>query len=451
VRRILSVAVTIVFVLVFALPVFAQNMTHNATYEMDGSIDLEKQVGHLCNTGAEMKQTIKGEGEITKVMDTAQVAGKLTVSDDQDWVTAEGALRNLTVTSVIGLCAPAKHEYTTTHYVPVPPEGQPPYVREIGNMPDEPNYQAQIFWSEEFDPNPGNPQGDWTSSFLLEGATPSQSSYAGQRLGWVPPPTRGDRLTILAGAVISIETGLPNEQEEWEFIETGNGAGLGAWFRIASNVESTWHSYEVESGILPPQLGYPADWDKFYHSNLNPGPGDTYKSLNALLDAYGYNDLNDALAGGFDYYVTEVEALTDQIWAVQVSADPGFSGALTQDFEAAYGPWAQHHGYLGDDDDAWWFVDDEGDMIDFDNNVDIADIDDIDVGDDYVGNYFNIDQMARTSQGTTKRYISISSPWSHAFVMEDMTIVGMAEISESFVMDNISPGAEAVPDWWELF
>jgi len=35
--------------------------------------------------------------------------------------------------------------------------------------------------------------------------------------------------------------------------------------------------------------------------------------------------------------------------------------------------------------------------------------------------------------------------------MEDMEVVGMAEISETFAMDNISPGEEAVPDWWELF
>jgi len=32
-----------------------------------------------------------------------------------------------------------------------------------------------------------------------------------------------------------------------------------------------------------------------------------------------------------------------------------------------------------------------------------------------------------------------------------MEVVGMAEITESFEMDNLAPGAEAVPDWWALF
>jgi hypothetical protein len=33
------------------------------------------------------------------------------------------------------------------------------------------------------------------------------------------------------------------------------------------------------------------------------------------------------------------DAVSKQIWAVQVSADPGFSGNLHQQFEAAYGPY----------------------------------------------------------------------------------------------------------------
>jgi hypothetical protein len=57
-------------------------------------------------------------------------------------------------------------------------------------------------------------------------------------------------------------------------------------------------------------------------------------------------------AGGFDGVSTGTtasslatkygwDALTGQIWAVQVAADPGFSGNLSQKGEAAYGPyWA---------------------------------------------------------------------------------------------------------------
>jgi len=32
-----------------------------------------------------------------------------------------------------------------------------------------------------------------------------------------------------------------------------------------------------------------------------------------------------------------------------------------------------------------------------------------------------------------------------------MTVVGMVEVEESFAMNNLAPGEEAVPDWWDLF
>ena len=118
-KKALTIALTAVCIMTLAVSVFAQDMTHDAIYEMDGMIDIEKQVGHLCNTGAELKQTIYGQGEMSKVMDTIQVQSKITVDDKQDWVTAEDAVFNLTVTSVIELCAPPKHEYTTTRYLPV--------------------------------------------------------------------------------------------------------------------------------------------------------------------------------------------------------------------------------------------------------------------------------------------------------------------------------------------
>ncbi len=225
--------------------------------------------------------------------------------------------------------------------------------------------------------------------------------------------------------------------------------------------EKQWASFEVDSGIVDPHMGYMTDWSSFYHSVLNPGPGQIYGSLLELLIAetnLTMADLGGLTAAqvrdaahdlGFAYYVTEVDGLTDQIWAVQVSADPGYSGELNQSFEAAYGPYGGYiedpdadipgnvDGYSGDD--FWFFqLDDDG-------------VRDVVVGDDYVGNYFNIDQFARTSQGTTRRYISVSSPWSHAYLYEDMEVVGMSEIEESFVMDNLEPGAEAVPDWWDLF
>ncbi len=44
------------------------------------------------------------------------------------------------------------------------------------------------------------------------------------------------------------------------------------------------------------------------------------------------------------------------------------------------------------------------------------------------------EQQAGTSQGTVKRYADISSPWSGAYLYENMRVVGSAEINETFTM-----------------
>jgi hypothetical protein len=77
-KNAVAIVLTVMFLMAAAAPVFAQDITWSTTYEVDGSINLKKQVGHYCNTGAEMKQTIEGEGRLTKVMDSVQVAGKIT-------------------------------------------------------------------------------------------------------------------------------------------------------------------------------------------------------------------------------------------------------------------------------------------------------------------------------------------------------------------------------------
>jgi hypothetical protein len=110
-RTFVTIALALAFVLSLAAPAFAQSMDYSADYNFNGTIDQEMQVGHLCNTGAEMKQTITGTGTMTKSFDAAMVQGRLTVSDANDWVTAPDAVRNLTVTSVIELCAPPKMTY----------------------------------------------------------------------------------------------------------------------------------------------------------------------------------------------------------------------------------------------------------------------------------------------------------------------------------------------------
>ena len=297
-KNIVAVALAVVFVMALAAPAFA--MTHTATYEMDGVIDFEKQAGHLCNTGAEMKQTISGEGQMSKVMDVAISPGVLTVDDANDWVAGE---TSLTVTSVWELCAPPKYTYEGDKIHP-----STMYNPELGNQPDQ-------------------------------------------------------------------------------------------WF-----------------------LG----------------------EYTGLTDAE-----RDTLEGTNPIYAQDWDAVSPQIWAAQVEADPGYSGNLHQSGEAAYGPFWGDDG-VQDYEDGW----DDGEVNrsntwrwqeDSDGLLEAA------VGVDYVGNYFVMDQHARTSQGTVQRYIDISSPWTGAYLMEDMSVVGASEIDEAFSMENLPTGEDTVTDWWVLF
>ena len=136
------------------------------------------------------------------------------------------------------------------------------------------------------------------------------------------------------------------------------------------------------------------------------------------------------------------EPLTDQIWAVKIEVEPGESGHLSQSFEAAYGA---YDGAVKDGatdhvkEDSFGF--EQGDNSDFE----------VVKGEDYVGNYFHIEQKAGTTGGTTKRYIDISSPWSGAYIHEDMKVEGEAEVEETFKMDNLEPGEEVISDWHDLF
>ncbi len=236
----------------------------------------------------------------------------------------------------------------------------------------------------------------------------------------------------------------------------------------ANNNALNWAAEEVASGAVPPHIGYMADWNDFYHVVEKPtSPDQIYRSLAELLVEEGHANWSEmaglsdaevkelALIRGVTYYFTELESLTNQVWAVQVEANPGESGTLSQSFEAAYGPWADSHYfpyYHGDPEEpdlGWWFVDKEGDQ--WPNYSDEDYFVGVDMGNYYVGNYFHIDQLAGTSGGTTKRYISVSSPWSGAFVEEDMSVVGRAEIVDNFRMDNLEAGAAVVPDWWDVF
>ncbi len=53
--------------------------------------------------------------------------------------------------------------------------------------------------------------------------------------------------------------------------------------------------------------------------------------------------------------------------------------------------------------------------------------------------------------GTSRRYISMSSPWSHSFIEENMIIEGSSEIEEYFSMGNLDLGVTESLDWRDLF
>ncbi len=143
-----------------------------------------------------------------------------------------------------------------------------------------------------------------------------------------------------------------------------------------------------------------------------------------------------------------VRPMTSQLWAASVTANPGQEGTYHSDFIAAYGPgpYEEVFGQMDEfgivtfyeDDYRWWF--------------DPIKVDGIDSGDHYVGNYFEIDQYAYTSGGEMTRFISMSSPFYNTLLLDDMAIVGMAEVRESFEMRNLEPGPLAITfAWYDLF
>ncbi len=92
---------------------------HSVQYSFDGTIDLKKQAGHELSTGARMRQVITGEGSMTKESAILMHQGNIRVMDEQDWQTAEDALRNLKVTTSIKLTTPPiiENDDALTHQI----------------------------------------------------------------------------------------------------------------------------------------------------------------------------------------------------------------------------------------------------------------------------------------------------------------------------------------------
>jgi hypothetical protein len=330
--------ITVVVVLFFLAinlfsPVFANDseMIHSATYSIDGLINYKKQSGHLCNTGAEMKQTISGKGQLEKVMSLVLVKGKLTVSDNNDFVTDLNTLNNLTVTSAIKLCTPPKAFYS------------------------------------------------------------SDGSYIVTEIYYV-----------------------------WRELPLTDALWLDYWQETSEGM--WWFTGDGEPSDIEPS------WAGQYYKS---------EESHSLYDD-----------------------LTKQIWAVKISAEPGQQGILRNDLTAAYGEPMWWKYWDGHRKEGQIYRDYKGrGFPDYIQKPELVDKDrwaygphgKLFIGHEYVGDYFTMDQYAYTSKGEIKRFIDISSPYSHALLHEDMDVKGFAEIDETFALQNIKPGDNIPGKWWHMF
>jgi len=328
---------TILFLLTLTVPALAENNTrfsHTADYRIEGLISIDKEIGDPCTTGAAKHQSIKGYGEMSKSESIDIAPQIISVEDEIDWVTAEDAVRNLSVTSTIDLCA---LPMTTARQA-----FSPEVIMEL------------------------------IVDLIIDG-----------RL------TRLERLAE--------ELNLEILENEIDDLDDEDDFGL-ADFDLA---------------------GIRGELDDLYE-NYNLAVGDPVSPYDpAVIEG-----------------IIGVRPETEQTWGSSVTPEPGHSGSYEADFIAAYGPGPrQTHRSR---DHRWWY----------DDLVEGG----IDRGDKYVGNYFDIDQYIYTSQGETRRYISISSPFSYALTEELMEVIGMAEVTETFYMDNLEPGPDAITlAWHELF
>jgi hypothetical protein len=152
----------------------------------------------------------------------------------------------------------------------------------------------------------------------------------------------------------------------------------------------------------------------------------------------------------------QVGALTRQLWATAVSTNPGHSGSYHSDFIAAYGPgpYERMYGYV--DQFGFRHFYDEEFMWEYDPNVDYFNrnhkLFGYKRGKYYVGNYFSIEQFASTTEGSMKRFISISNPFENAFLEEEMSVIGSASVREALKLNNLTRGTRGITlAWYELF
>lgn len=238
------------------------------------------------------------------------------------------------------------------------------------------------------------------------------------------------------------------------------------------NAVDRWKTEKIATGVVEAPALYffgLSGGDRFWHLEKDFRAGALYASLGDLLVTVVDGLNSEALSGlseaelkevafenNITYYVTDVSALSEQVWAVSLETEPGGQGQLNQKIEAVCGSYSGG-AVSGDENgneryeafDAWWFV---YRQVQFLNNLAWrADLDNSNSGLEFVGDYYTIEQFASTSGGLTRRYISISSPWLSGFVYEDVRVAGRAVVRDQFMMKSPEPGQAWVFDWQDLF
>jgi len=95
--------------------------SYSVYYDIGGYIEIEREIGEKCFSGAFMTQNIKGYGEITKT-ETINIAPYIMAIDQKmDWTVPPGAIEGLVVTTVIELCA-RPMSAATANYLPITAE-----------------------------------------------------------------------------------------------------------------------------------------------------------------------------------------------------------------------------------------------------------------------------------------------------------------------------------------
>ncbi len=214
-----------------------------------------------------------------------------------------------------------------------------------------------------------------------------------------------------------------------------------------------WKAEKVAAGVVETPALYFFGLSlggRFWHLEKDFRAGILFASLGDLLVTVVDGLNREALSGlseaelkkvAYDnnviYYVTDISALSEQVWAVSLETEPGGQGQLNQKIEAVCG---NHSGVAvsGNENgferheavDAWWSAES---------------------GRVYVGDYFTLEQFASTSGGLTRRFISVSSIWSLGFIHEDITVAGRAVVRDRFMMKSLEPGQACFSDWLEMF